>query len=491
MFFFRRPAACALTVTAVTLSCGLAARAQVGVTQPAPVAAVGVKPVGGVAGVVTAPVTDVAPVTATPASGAAAVGGLGGVKASGVNTGLLLLLGQIAEGQMTLEEAWSKGLLDAPKVLQLLSQTQRFTEDTRNETLQRDLAGLLVRLAPQSVATPERLSARVRIALCRYYSSIGDARAVPLCEALIAEKLDGKQINQPVASNPDGGSSSLWLSSVILLAQYYQNVGQWQTAGETWERALKYWQNVDWWQSGVWLDAARAYAHVNTSQGQSKSNFYYAKVQTSNNELFKSIASYDNAGSLLREGKNAEASQLVHQALQSTKEPVNRGILLMVSAQANYAAGNFEQTQASAQAVLDEVAKTKDVDPVIGFDVVGPAAQALLKWSQRWQETPLLCNPKKLVRNLRFPQQEKVWKTRIKIRSFKAVPLTVSCNDSQVKCTLSKEFVNPEPVPLSGLFTEQIVEVEFPYNAEIQTIIYITSSRFPQFRCEVPLKINS
>lgn len=385
MFFFRRPAACALTVTLVTLSCGLAARAQVGVTQPAPVAAVGVKSAGEIAGVTTAPTTGSAPIVTAPVVGAAAVGTVGGVRASGVNTGLLLLLGQIADGQMTLEQAWDKGVLDAPKVLQLLSQTQRFTEDTRNETLQRDLAGLLVKLAPATVATPDRLSARVRVALCRYYADKDDARAVPLCEALIAEKLDGKQINQPLASNPDGGSSNLYLNGVISLAKYYQNVGQWQKAGETWERALSFWQDVNWWQAGVRVDAARAYKRTEMPENQNKAAQLYALVPTFDNPRDTLMALYDQAYALIKDDQHKEARVLLQTPIEGANTAeVQVGLLSLLSA-SYLKTGEVDLAQETAQRALDTYQTVSKPTPHLGIEPQLERARKVLDWSWRYK----------------------------------------------------------------------------------------------------------
>ena len=137
MFLSRRPhLGSTLSIAVFTLGWAWAASAQVGVPQRAGVAPVGVTPTQGVSPVGSAPVQGAAPIGSAPVKSAASVGVAASVGAQSVgapnansaglvNMGLLLLLGQIAEGQMTLDEAWNKGLLDAPKVMQLLSQTQR------------------------------------------------------------------------------------------------------------------------------------------------------------------------------------------------------------------------------------------------------------------------------------------------------------------------------------------------------------------------------
>ncbi len=523
MFFFRRSATCALTVTLVTLSCGLAARAQVGVTQPATLAPVGVAPVSAGAGVVTAPVTGAAPVKTMPTVGAAGVGALGGVKASGVNTGLLLLLGQIADGQMTLNEAWEKGLLDAPKVLQLLSQTQRLTEDTRNETLLRDMAGLLVKLAPETVAQPEKLSARVRVALCRYYADNGDARAVPLCEALIAEKLDGKQINQPLASNPDGGSSSLYLSSVILLAQYYQNVGQWQKAGETWERALTFWQDANWFQSSVRIEAARVYM---TAGQDDKARAFYDQVASYGNEWFTSLVAIDRIERLMDDNQFVQAQQEVEAALQTQnamRAPlISTQIALLTRLGAlRYIAGDFSNARATLRQVNSLYASLPDGSRVSGMKTNNGVAETYLRDIEQWEQTPIVSNGGiyLILRPVDTQDEAEAWnrkslyeravvrgpsstlvepwirgtplKKLIVLSSFRAVPMTVTSDNSALQLQVS-EHGRPEDWVTS---TPKDVWVKIPPQAlqagqTFEARLTVNSPKFPEFSVRVPIHIE-
>lgn len=422
MSFFRRSADCAFIVILATLSCGLAARAQVGVPQLAPVAPVGVAPTS----------TGVAPVEMVGGMGVAPVGAVGGVQMSGVNTGVSLLINQIAAGQMTMDEAWDKGLLDAPKVLQLLGQSARLTEDASNETLQRDLAGLLVRLAPASVATPETLSARVRVALCRYYSSVGDARTIPLCEALIAEKLDGKQINQPSASNPDGGSSSLYLSSVICLAQYYQKVGQWQKAGETWERALTFWQDASWWQAGVRIDAARAYKRTGTPENKSKAESLYAQVPGFGDSWDTVMARYDHAQPLMNAGKLDEAQAILSAPLK-LDERSEFGVIAQNTWLANiaYQKGDLDNALRLSKIAVDAgqgVALTND-----SIRGLYSMARDTNTRSGGWKNQPIQTDTKNVVFQANPSQHEAPLYARFRIKTYGDTSITASVDNPNIQ----------------------------------------------------------
>ncbi len=481
MFLFRRSATCALTVILVTLSCGLAARAQVGVPQRAPVAPIGVAPASAVGTVTTAPVMGAAPVKTAPVASAAPVKSVSGMEVNGVNTGLLLLIGQIADGQMTMDEAWSKGLLDAPKVLQLLSQTQRLTEDERNETLQLDLAGLLVQFAPSTVATPERLSARVRVALCRYYSDNGDVRTIPLCEALIAEKLDGKQIKQPLASNPDGGSSSLWLSSVILLAKYYENVGLWQKAGGTWEHALNFWQDVKWWQGGVRIDAAQAYIAAGQDD---KAQALYHQVALYGDGWMSGMALHAQASTLLQNGELAKAQQMLSNSISGEGSDEAKVTLSSLSAYAYYLAGDFKAASHEIANVentfgrlnsyrYEEITKNQVNDSKETED-----------WIELWKNQPIAIVPQhlRLIARSDEPTLE-----QIIIRSFKEVPLTVKVDNPNVHIDLADTGAK------SRYYFERqaLLRIEPGGVAEsFDTTLTVTSPQFPKFQVRVPVHVE-
>ncbi len=478
MFLCHRSATCALTVTLVTLSCGVAARAQVGVAQRAPLAPVGVAPVGAGAGVVTA-----------PAMGATPVGAVGGVKASGVNTGLLLLIGQIADGQMTLDESWKKGLLDAPKVLQLLSQTQRFTEDERNETMKRDLAELLVRYSPATVATPDELSARVRLELAIYYSRIGDARAVPLCEALIGEKLDGQQIQMPKGKEAEPDDASLWVRSVIALAQFYENTEQWQEAGETWERALTFWQDEPGWQASIRLDAARAYKETETPENYSKAKQLYIQAAQGSNALY--------AGGAIIEGFSQELKSNPEQAqkelLQLQKEDINPDARLATQfllTWARYNAGDWSAFLLQSEQVLTQYESINEISRRRGFAPLALQLEDGQKWAKLWQTNVIVAEQTYLDLVFDGPLQQPV-ERRIFVDT--AMPtqlqLTVEGDANRVFAHLEESPWAPE---LSDVRHQQIVVVTVaPGVAAVSATIRVADMNTPKgASLSLPIKVS-
>lgn len=399
MFFFRCLSISPLTVAVLTLGCGLAARAQLSVP----------------------PLTSAAP-----------VGVPGDIEARGVNTGFVLLMSQIAQGQLTPQQAWEQKLLSADDILQLLSRPQRLTQDGSNEDLKRDLAGLLVSYAPETVATPDELSARVRLELCHYYSEQGDERAVPLCEALIAEKLDGKQIQMPTGAAAEPDNASLWLGGVIYLAQYYEKVGQWQKAGETWERALTFWQDVSWWQAGVRIDAARAYKQTGTPENQEKAAQLYAKVSDYGNAWDTVMARYDHAQPLLQEGKLDEA-----QAILSAPLKLDERSEFAVIAQNTWLA-----SIAYRKGDLDDALRLSKiaVDAGEGVALTNAPVRGLYSMAQDtytraggWRKQPIQTDTKEVVFQANPSQPDQPLYARFRIKTYGDTSITASVDNPNIQ----------------------------------------------------------
>ena len=74
-------------------------------------------------------------------------------------------IAQLTAGTTSAQQLWDDGSLKAGDVLAILESSARLAPDERNEQLQGDLAGLLVRQAPETVKDVEKLPVLVRVAL--------------------------------------------------------------------------------------------------------------------------------------------------------------------------------------------------------------------------------------------------------------------------------------------------------------------------------------
>lgn len=310
----------------------------------------------------------------------------------------LLTIAQIVAGKLTPDEAWKQGLLSPSVVIGLLEKRQSLAMGETNLNLKRDLAGLLVRYAPQSVSNPARLDARVRLELCRYYSSIGDERAVALCEALIREKLEGHEQKQPTGSAAEPDDASLWLRSIIALAQYYEKISQWQKAGETWERALDFWQDSRWLQTGLRVDAARAYALAGNT---SKSDEFYRQAASYGQGWFTGLIHYDRAFALIKQGKHEEARALLQQSVSGEKADQIQVGLLSLAGASYLKTGQFDLAGQKSQQAIDAYRALKHPLQHAGLEYQVERAEKVVKLSQQYQSNKKARNEREIDRLLR------------------------------------------------------------------------------------------
>lgn len=434
-----------------------------------------------------------------------------------VRVAALLAITQISQGQLTPQQAWERDLLNANDIVQLLNQPRRLTPAESNEELKRDLAGLLVRYAPATVATPKTLSARVRLELGIYYSSIGDARAIPLCQALIAEKLDGKQEKIPTGAAAEPDNVSLWLGSVIYLAQYYQNVGQWEKAAETWERALKFWQDADWFQSSVRIEAARAY----TVTGQdNKAQNLYSQVAQYDDGYFTGLAIHDQASRLIYKGKIKAGQTLLttffrqqsasqksdREALENAvktgtlnledkigpvivsadarSNPINIALLTLLS-YSYYLEGKFDLAKQYARKSIAQYQSLKNPGKNQGLESEMDKAKGILSWSERWEKQPIIVEPTE-IRVLGRWKEKFSWS--LQIQTDPAIPLTITVDNPKVHILHADK-----PANLKEFYFEKQVAVEIARENMGESVLanlIVSSPQFPNFSVRVPLSVR-
>lgn len=297
----------------------------------------------------------------------------GGQRVEGVgNSARFIALSQMREG-VAPEELWQKHLLTAEDIFAILESNDRLTQDERNEKLRRDLAHVLVDHTPEQVKDVSKLKLNVRVALARYYSSVGDVRTVDIAEGLLKE-LDRK----PKDADP---WPQLW--GVILLAKYYEKTEEWQKAGETWERALGYQSNVGWWQAGVRVDAARAYKQTDAPENQKKAEELYAQVPKFGNNADTGMAIYDQASALVEKKQQVEAQSLLQRSLGEIKvEWVKVGLLSLLS-DSYLSAGETKMARLTAQNALDLHATLKNAPKDAGFKYQVQRAQEVIARCQK------------------------------------------------------------------------------------------------------------
>ena len=394
------------------------------------------------------------------------------------NTARDIALVQIKAGALTMEEAWQSGALTYDNIADLLEhETDVYVIHFQGEDrrLHHQLVELLLQHESARFDALEKVPQRVRLWLADYYQSQGNEKAIAVAQSIVAEH-----------QQPTKGSEPIVFQALERQAWFYQEQRKYELAAETWKRVPSYVTNTDWMIPDAIWQTGRYYLWAGKPDVAEP---YFAQAAKQENKFIVTMVTYDKVGALLNAGKNAEASQLAQATLQTVTEPVDRALNLMLLSQSLYANGDFAEAQAAAQSCIEEAAKAKNVNAAIGFDVVSPTAKGLLRWSQLWQKKPLVCSPESL--NYKVNTQQTMSKVRVNVRSFKAVPLSVKCDDARVKYAVVPLEDDPWFPRRETRFAEQIIEIEVPLTAALQTELHISSARLPGVTCDIPLQIGS
>ena len=434
--------------------------------QTAPVASVAVGKAGK-----TAPVAGVALANGTRPEVATI-----GVDAQAIK--LPALIAKLRARAITPQAAWEAGEMNADDVFSLLQSLDAWGGFgwEKDIDLRRQIVAVLVNNAPKRTEGAAKLSPVARLWLADYYGSIGDERCLSLADGILAE------FKQPKVGSD---TEALVFQALERQAWFYRDGRQYEAAAKKWASIPTVVSNTQWMiPDGIW-QAGRMYLWGGKPE---QAEPYFAQVEAQENKFFVTMVTYDKVGALMNAGKNEEAVQLAKQTLQISKAPLDRAINLLMLGQALYASGDFAGAQAAAQECQQQASQTKDVAPEIGFGVVEPTVQDLLKWSQLWQKTPLICWPEVVSYKVDVGKSSR--KARVTVRSFKAVPLSVKCDDARVRCTVVPLKDDPWFPRRETRFAEQIIEVEVPSATALQTELHISSAQLPGATCDIPLQIS-
>ena len=435
--------------------------------QTAPVAGVAVGKAGK-----TAPVAGVALANGTRPEVATV-----GVDAQAIK--LPALIAKLRARAITPQAAWEAGEMNADDVFSLLESLDAWGGFgwEKDIDLRRQIVAVLVNNAPKRTEGAAKLSPVARLWLADYYGSIGDERCLSLADGILAE------FKQPKVGSD---TEALVYQALERQAWFYRDRRQYEAAAKKWASVATFVSNTQWMiPDGIW-QAGRMYLWGGKPE---QAEPYFAQVEAQENKFFVTMVTYDKVGALINAGKSEEAVRLAKQTLQGNDASLDRSISLLLLSQALYASGDFAGAQAAAQECQQEAAKTRDVTPEIGFDVVTLTAQSLLRWSQIWQKTPMICSPKSL--SYKANADNSVRKIRVTVRSSKAVPLDVKCDDARVKCTVVPLPDDPWFPRRETRLVEQTIEVEVPPEIALQTELHISSAQLPGASCDIPLQISS
>ncbi|MDQ3814357.1 MAG: tetratricopeptide repeat protein [Armatimonadota bacterium] len=398
-----------------------------------------------------------------------------------------LVVARIKAGEMTVEEAWQKGLLKEDDLLFLLGQEggdRGSLNLVDTSGLGSALVELLIKHYPERVAKPESLSAGVRFRLADYYFKRNrkDPQAGRLLEGIL------KEIRTTVKAESATRAILPWYyePASTLLGEHYQDTGQYQKALDTFLGALKNSKHPGY--AGDWMLAA---ARTAMQMGdEKKAQQFYAQVKQYGSAWAAGTAVGDQAELLMDEKKFAEARRLLQPALATAGTNSIRIVLLKKLGYLYYVAGEFDTARKHFEEALAHFNSLNNPRPGNGLDITISVVKGYLRYIDQWTKQPIVCRPDEV--RLVMDDPHKPVKTTLIVQTFHLVPLTVIADNPNVQVSIIDRG-SKDPSVSGGTHVERQIIVEIaPLAAHenLDAAIIVSSQEILHFKLRVPLHIQ-
>ncbi len=403
------------------------------------------------------------------------------------------------KGELSPEDAWKQGVLDAATVQDGLSKGLAGGEDDASKRLRVSLGGLLVRHAPDVAKDALKQPKAVQLALADFYDSQDDEKAAPLYEALL------KQMQAPYEQG----------LVFLALGKFWSRQKQPEKAQAVFERGRDVLQgNHPHFAAEMMLGAARAYWKVGN---QEKANYFCEQVQKQGDGWMSGMALYYQAEQLF-------AKRDLDGAIAVLKRPVSgfladdiQVVLHNELTAAFYAQHKWDEARQSAREAEQHFAKVATPDDMVKNNL--NIAHNYLHLIEQWEKTPIV-EPRQfdvIVKRPEAPSAPKRelpwWGEEVQrgnhmvpirrlspgtpliekqtVSSFRGVPMTVQSDNPKVTATL-EEVENPRTlfVEATRPLTVQVAPESLQVGTTIEATLTVTSTDFPNFQLKVPVHIE-
>jgi len=374
----------------------------------------------------------------------------------------------LQKGAISPEEAWQKGLLDAQAVQAGLNTGLAGGEDDASKRLRVSLGGLLAQHAPDVTKDALKQPKAVQLALADYYAGVGDEKAVPLYEAVL------KQTKAPYEQG----------LVLCALGEFWSGRKQPQKAQDVFERGRQVLTgSYPHFAGEMLIRAARTWAEY---ENQEKVGLLYARVAKEGDGWMTGIAFWDQATTLMAQGKHQEARKLLLTPVSGQGADQIRVALLSKLSYSYYRSGEWVQARKYGREAVDQYKSLNNPLTSEGLDGEMRVAQNVLDLSEHWAKKPLTCDPQAL--QVMANSMETIGR-HIAVHSFAAVPLQVKVDNPKVRVRI----VDNEKAEDRPFFVEKEVAVDIAPEAvedNLDAVISISSPKFPGYSVDVPLHIE-
>ena len=200
------------------------------------------------------------------------------------------------------------------------------------------------------------------------------------------------------------------------------------------------------------------------------------------------MALYDQATTLMSQGKHIEARQLLQQPVQGQYADQIKVGLLSLLGDSYYRTQEFQKARQYNQEAVAGYASLTNPLQGEGLQALVATSKERLEWTQRWEKSPLFGMPKEV----RFeanvspqvPQQ-------ISIYSFAEMPFTVVSDNPNILVTQTEKgrqeaFAFAKSVTLNFLVKKSAP----PLRKSFTSSLTIRSPKFPKFLLRVPVYVT-
>ena len=413
----------------------------------------------------------------------------------------------LQSGQLSPEQAWKEGLLDAGAVRAGLAKGVAAGEDEKSKQLRRGLGELLVKTAPASLGDAVKLPKGVQLALADYYASVGDERAAALYEAVVAQTIAPYE-------------QALRL---LALGKFWARQKQAQKAQDAFARGravlLAEGHNPHL-AAEMLLNTAIAWSLAGDEE---KARGFYDQTATDGDSWMAAMAAVYPAEMLMDSQQYAQAQQVLEAGLQAQKQlpaPAAPARIALVSrlGALHYIAGDFK----GARTLLEEAIALYKTVPVAnrvnGIENDDGVARAYLSDIDQWEHTPLASGGEiyVILRSVAMPEAAKVWERKTlyeravvrgpratlveawvrgaapfrkltTVSAFRPAPMAVTSDNPLVLATLSERPGHWVTSYSQNLWVE-IASQALQAGRTIEATLTVTSSKFPG--CSLPVRVH-
>ena len=326
---------------------------------------------------------------------------------------------------------------------------------------------------------------RARAALAAELSRRGDARCVPLFEAMT---------EQWVANWQSGDRRKIdgVVPGIHALAWFYDRQDEKLKAAQTYELSALY-SSSSVWVSNSLMDAARLYRDLGDND---KAQALYAQVSQYGDSWTTGMALYDQAYLLVASKEHDAARALLQQAIISQNATPARVALLSLLGYSYYATGEVQEARSFSEEAIASYQSLSEVPDNKGLRGALRRSLQILQFTQPKAVNPLAFEPSELhfvIDNNASLKGADEPKTRhMVVRALRPVPLTIISDLPAVTVQMGEHW---KPVPNSN-WVEKEVEIQVRTNAlpektrTIQAKLNASSNQAPDFKGEVPVFIE-